>query len=387
MTTPRLVSAALVAGLLAAAVSAAAVQEQSPDVPPARRTSPRPGAAPRAASRTTSPSPAEASARAELEDLRAALESAVGRTRHPAPLGPAAAGRVYVLHDYGAMIVLAPRTLATRRVVVRHVPRPSPVPPAVAVPMPVDPFEMVLDLSDIQRELERQMAAQAMAVGETEAQRDWTRAREDEVRRYVRLVEEQAEAFRAEAERARQQAEREVRTRLAPLPPPAVPSPENAISADPASEAPTVSPTVSAALVMPPVPPVPPVAPVAEPESPEPPEPPDALDVPPPWRFWFAPGLEVEAGPGGTDPDDVDAAVSAVRESLASGLASYRRPLSALAAEESVAVAVDFVADRILRTPPVRTLLVRVRAGDLRDRQAGRITLTEFRRRLDFGEN
>jgi hypothetical protein len=135
------------------------------------------------------------------------------------------------------------------------------------------------------------------------------------------------------------------------------------------------------------MPPVPPVAPVAEPESPEPPEPPDALDVPPPWRFWFAPGLEVEAGPGGTDPDEVDAAVSAVRESLASGLASYRRPLPSLAPEESVAVAVDFVADRVLRAPPLRTLLVRVRAGDMRDRQAGRITLTEFRRRLEFGEN
>jgi hypothetical protein len=35
----------------------------------------------------------------------------------------------------------------------------------------------------------------------------------------------------------------------------------------------------------------------------------------------------------------------------------------------------------------LRTLLVRVRAGDMRDRQAGRITLTEFRRRLEFGEN
>ena len=49
-------------------------------------------------------------------------------------------------------------------------------------------------------------------------------------------------------------------------------------------------------------------------------------------------------------------------------------------------VAVDFVPDRLFRKPPARTLLVRVRARDLEDRQAGRLTAAELRQRLEFAE-
>src|SRR6185295_557676 len=81
------------------------------------------------------PKPAPAP-RTELEDLRAALEAAMGQAGRIRLAAPARnTGRVYRLKDYGAVIVLAPRALPARRLVVRGGPaapgrapsaRPSP---------------------------------------------------------------------------------------------------------------------------------------------------------------------------------------------------------------------------------------------------------------------
>jgi hypothetical protein len=181
---------------------------------------------------------------------------------------------------------------------------------------------------------------------------EWTRASEDEMRRSLRLVEQQAEAFRQEAERARQDAERDVRIRLAPSPAVEVPEP--------------------------------PEAPAA-PEAPESPP-------PPPWLFWFDSGPSAGApGPPGGSADgpparDLTAVIAEAREQLASALASYAHPIAGLGADESVTVAVDFVADPPRRAGPARTLLVRLRAADLRERQAGRLSAGELRSRLEFDE-
>jgi hypothetical protein len=118
-------------------------------------------------------------------------------------------------------------------------------------------------------------------------------------------------------------------------------------------------------------------------DVPLPPEPPDA---PPPWRFWF----DVTDDPGppdATDAADADAVVTAVRERVVAGLEAYRRPLASLRAEDFVTVAVDLVPDVLLRARPARTLLVRVRAGDLQERRTGRLSAADFRKRVEFEEN
>jgi hypothetical protein len=323
---------------------------------------------------TAAAKPAAASPRAELDDLRTSLETAIGRPgRVRLAAGARTAGRVYRLKGYGAVIVLAPRALPARPFVVRRgrpeVPGgfpPANAPgPRVVITMPEGTFELgPLDLGDLEREMEAQMAAQAAALREMEtAQIEWTRAHEEEIREHLRVVEQQAEAFRLEAERARRKAEREVRIRLAP------PTP-----------------------VAPPVPPAPPAAPVAPPRpdeaffTPEMPLLPEPPDAPPPWRFWFD-VTDADEGPDATDAADVEAVVTAVRERVVAGLEAYRRPLASLRAEDFVTVAVDLVPDVLQRARPVRTLLVRVRAGDLQERRAGRLSVADFRKRVEFEEN
>lgn len=298
--------------------------------------------------------------RTDLDDLRSSLEAAVARSGRPGFFHPAhAAGHAYRLKGYGAIIVLAPRAFPRQREVVRRVkPAPSRHPahvvdgdPRIVIEVPDGTFDVAIpDLVDLQRQMEAHMALQAAAIREMESTQPlWTRGREEELRTRLRLVEEQAEAFRLEAERARRQMEREVWTRLAP---PALPA------------------------HIPPPAPIPPLPAVA-PDVPEPPEPP-----PPPWRFWF----DVEGGPQATETDP-EAFVAAVREAVAAGLESYRRPLSSLGPDDVVTVAVDFVPDRLFRKPPTRTLLVRARARDLKERQAGRLTAAALRQRLEFEEN
>ncbi|HEU0109110.1 MAG TPA: hypothetical protein VFT38_23195, partial [Vicinamibacteria bacterium] len=239
----------------------------------------------------------------------------------------------------------------------------------VVITVPEGTFDVGIDLGDLEREMEVQMAAQAAALRDMEsAQQEWTRARVEEMRQHMRLVEDQAEAFRLEAERARRKAEREVRTRLAPPPTPAAP--------------PVPVP------VPPPVPAVP-EGPIVDLEVPAPPEPPDA---PPPWRFWFDVTEESETPdgpdrPDGMDARDADALVATVRERLVAGLAGYPRPLASMRPEEFVTVAVDLVPDLFLRSRLTRTLLVRVRAGDLQEHRAGRLSGPELRKRVEFEEN
>jgi hypothetical protein len=308
---------------------------------------------------------------------------------------------VYRLKGYGAVIVLAPRALPAPRLVVRRSrpgsPRaatpPSAPGPRVVITVPEGTFDIgPIDLGDLEREMEIQMAAQAAALREMEStQREWTRADEEMVREHLRLVEQQAEAFRREAERARRKAEWEVRTRLAP-PPPAVPAvvatpPDPVAPVAPKMPPAPMTPVVPAAPASPPAPPavMEPVSdgPVFVPDISAPPEMPEA---PPPWRFWFDVTEESDR-PDGADNADTEAVVTSVRERVVAGLDGYRRPLASLRREDFVTVAVDLVPDVLLRARPARTLLVRVRAGDLQDRRTGRLSADEFRKRVEFEEN
>jgi len=337
-----LVSALAVAGL--AAVAGPLFAQAAPAAPSPPAPARAPAARPRARAATAA-STGEDSPRAELERLRSTLEAAIAR---PGPAGffnVAASGQVYRLKGYGAVIVLSPRRLPMPRVVLHKRVVPRLAPPQVTVDVDAE-VSGPMDLAQFERDLETQMAAQAAALREMEqVQSEWTRASADEVRRSLRQVEDQAEAFRQEAERARQEAERDVRTRLSP-PAPAAEAPE------------------------------PPEAPLP-PEMPEPP--------PPPWRFWF------DAGPGSGPPEagspgDAKSAIADARQQLAAALSSYAGPIAALGRDESISVAVDFVAAPPRRTSPTRTLVVRVRAGDLRDRQAGRLSAADLRNRLEFDE-
>ena len=341
--------------------------------------------------------PAAANGHAELEALRAALERAVGRAVGGAVLPVShAPGHAYHLKGYGAVIVLSPRPLAARRVARRVVrgdaARSAEVARAFAearrqfaqnlaelqqeglaqveVPM--------IDVGDLEREMELQMAAQAEAMRQLEAdQQEWTRQREEVLRRQIRMVEDQAEAFRVAAERARLEAERSVRERLTPRAPRVVVAPAPpAAPAVPVVPAPAVPPVAAVpAVASPPAAPAPPGI-----AAPMPPEPPDA--PPPPWRFWF----DVSSEDDEAEPAAPASVMAAARDGLAAGLESYARPLASLGPDEFVSVAVDFVADRAPRARATRTLLARVRVRDLSDHQAGRLSAADLRRRIEYDE-
>ena len=205
------------------------------------------------------------------------------------------------------------------------------------------------------------MAMQAAALREMEStQQLWARGHEEELREHLRLVEQQAEAFRLEAERARRQMEREVWTRLAP------PAPSGRAPAPVAPRVPPAAPARAACRRAP---------------SRGSPEPPDAA----------APAVAILVRRGGRARDHGDGS-RRLRGRRPRGGGRGPRVLSPPARRRCgpktcVTVAVDFVPDRLFRKPPTRTLLVRVRARDLQERQAGRLTAAELRQRLEFEED
>jgi hypothetical protein len=168
-----------------------------------------------------------------------------------------------------------------------------------------------------------------------------------EIEAYMRLVHEQAEAFAAEAERARRESERVLWNRLGQQPPgPA------------AAGAPATASTGS--------------APALPPDS--------APAVLPPWTHWIDPIDDATPDPQGLI-QGVGAAVTSVLETQGSRLRM-------LSPQEVIAVAIDFVpATRVgTRARPARTLMVRVKKADIDQRAAGEITPAEFRKRVELVE-
>jgi hypothetical protein len=176
--------------------------------------------------------------------------------------------------------------------------------------------------------------------------------------RDIESLQEEAETFRREAERAMEKAERDVLVRLR--------VPQGAL--------PPVPPR-------PPAVEVPPPPPVEAPAPPAPPAPVVAPDPPAPgaqrWIFRFDDGLKE-----GVAPETV---LADVRRAIVSGLGGYRGALAGLGPEESVVVAVDFM-PRMADRSGARTVVARARKKDLVAHRAGRLSAAALRARVEFDE-
>jgi len=176
------------------------------------------------------------------------------------------------------------------------------------------------------------------------------------IQEQVEALQREAETAQREAERALEKVERNIRIRMVP------------------------SPAFPAHPPQPPAAPEGPAAPEAPVAPPMPEELVPGLPPPPPWRFWF------ETGDDRT-PDrviaDVQAAVTTVLETQGTRLRT-------VPPDELILVAVDFLPTRgfDFDTPPgrERSLVVKVRKRDLVDRNAGKISAEELRRRIDYAQ-
>jgi len=290
--------------------------------------------------------------RGDLSMMEAALEKAVRQVSlaSAAPFfGESASCRGYRLQGYGAVFVVPPRLVPRRGSVAGVAPAAGAAGKAGVAAAPAgdknqDPMDQIL----LQLRAEQQRLGAEMDRGTPTSQASRA-ARERE----LRAMEERVEALQREAERARREAEqafaevaREARKRAAA-----------------ASSAGAPSRTEPQATG------------VAAP----------AADVPPPllapWRFWFGNGPE-------SDPRAPDRVVSDVRAAVAKTLESYGAGLHGVPANEFLVVAVDFVTpwgfDDSVR--PERTLIVRVRKGELDKGAAGSLPQEEVRKRIEFVE-
>ena len=155
------------------------------------------------------PAPAPRPARAALEGLQASVEKAVARASRPAGFLFGRPSRAYHLKGYGAVVVLAPRALPRQR-------------------GPAGPRAQDRAFLDMMRDLERSVGevhdpVQRRRLEETLAAlreglpaggRRPPRPRAILVPGDIEDLQEEAEAFRREAEQAMQKAERDVMIRL-----------------------------------------------------------------------------------------------------------------------------------------------------------------------------
>lgn len=305
-------------------------------------------------------SPATASAapaaprvsRAELDGIRGALEAAVSSVSRPAGLVMGRQSRAYHLKGYGAVIVLAPRALPrVRRLEHRR--------------RTADFDEAMRDVEHSIAEV-RDPAARARLRETLSALRHGSpvmmlppRAPRPRIDRpappEIEFLQEEAEAFRREAERMMEKAERDIIVRLRlsddalpALPPPAPRPPP------PAPAAPRIAPLPETRAV-PPLPAAPP-APLTPPVAPAPPAPPST-----------------------------EAILADVRRAIVSGLAGYRGELARLGPEEYVVVAIDFVPGPADGSAP-QTVVARARKRDLADHRAGRLSASAFGARVEFDQ-
>jgi hypothetical protein len=166
---------------------------------------------------------------------------------------------------------------------------------------------------------------------------------------HMRLVNQQAFAFAAEAERARQEAERAIWIRLGQQPP----------SPDAPGAVPSTNVSASAGAPPPDV----------------------AGQVVPPWVLWTNDPIE--------DPTpDPQAVIQGVGAAVTSVLEAHGARLRILAPQEVVAVAIDFIPATRMGQPArtARTLVVRARKADIDLRAAGQISPAEFRKRVELVE-
>jgi len=324
------------------------------------------------------PSDPRADVRPEIDAFAAALDRAVRRVSRPAwVIGASSVSpRGYHLPGVGAVFVLPPRALPARRT------RTGDPRAARALAEAVNSLQESLQRVD-SPELRRRIRLSLETLKQTQSDLRRTGHQsvhvligpddvpqpeplplpelERDFERHVQAMHHQADAFRREAARAAQEAERELRERLGE---PLLPEPPSA------PEVPEAS--------LPPAPAAPAKAPVA-PAAPAPP--------PPPWQFWFEADEPAEVG-------DPEVTVREVRSAVYGVLEAQGPRLRRLRPEESVVVALDFVDARAGASRaalagasrPQRTLVLRVRKKDIDERVAGRLAAEEFRQRVEVAE-
>jgi hypothetical protein len=285
-------------------------------------------------------------AREDLERFEWALDRAVRKVSRPsaAPiLGGAEACRGYHLRGFGALFVLAPRALPLRHRSAHESPSTPPAPaaaaPAAAAPAPLAAPPAGMVTLDADR-------GKASGPGDKGAARADLLALEAQ----VAALQRAAETTREEAEVALEETSRELHRRL-------------------------ISSTLGAP---------PPLLPLAPPLPPPSGEAAGTRSLPPPpvppWRFWF----ESEEQEESRTPERV---VLEVRSAVTDVLESHG-PTLHLRPDEFVVVVTDFLSRSAFatRTRPARTLVVRVRKGELEDRAAGKLASDELRRRIEYSE-
>lgn len=273
--------------------------------------------------------------REDLERFEWALDRAVRKVSRPsaAPiLGGAEACRGYHLNGYGALFVLAPRALPLRHRTAQEPPPPPGVPDAAAPP------------PRARTEKLEATRGKAGGPGGKEGGREDLQALEAQ----VAALQQAAETTREEAEVALEETSRELYRRL-------------------------LTPTLGGPppLLAAPVPPAP-VEAVGSGQLPPP--------AVPPWRFWFEREEQEE-------PRSPERVLLEVRSAVTDVLESHG-PALRLGPEEFVVVVADFLSRSAFatRTRPARTLVVRVRKGELVDRAAGKLASDELRRRIEYSE-
>jgi hypothetical protein len=295
-------------------------------------------------------------ARVALEQLEVELDDAVAQVSRPSAglvVGRMEGARGYQLPGYGAVFVLAPRSLphAHREVVFWS----RTVLPPGAQDVAVEPDEQDLLLAPPSPDATAPAPRPPKTKGRRIAPLDPAQTRE------LAEIEAQVQAFQREAEEARQAAERdldrltrEFQVMLAPPSPPGVRAP-----APPAPPAPATRVAVDA-----PPTPQPPLAPVPP--------------LPPPWRFWFDAREAQDERP----PERV---VADVRAAVVNALEAHGPELRGLRPEEFISVAVDFLPGGmfVAQARPTQTIVVRARVRDLDERAKGQLSPDELRGRIE----
>ena len=286
-----------------------------------------------ALSAAASAAPPEApSRRAELDALQSTVEAAVMKVSRPAGLMFGRQSRAYHLQGYGAFVVLAPRALPRN-------PRVAGAEARAFADLVRRLEESVGEVRDPAERRRLQEMVAALRAGGPPAPPTIV-ARRAHPPRDAASMQETAEAFRREAERAMERAERDVRVRLR--------LPED--GREPLPSEPVIAP-------VPPAPPMPP--------------------APPGWSFAFDEPLVDEIAP--------ERVVADVRGAIVAGLGAYRGALTVLGPDEFVVVAVDFVPRMADHARP-RTVVARVRKRDLAEHRAGRLTAEALHARIAFDE-
>jgi len=326
---------------------------------------------------------APAQLRSELRTLGARLDGAVRRVSRVSYLAPSATTRSYLMPGIGVVFVLPPRALPVSSP--RHLDSPAlralvdasrPIEQSLkSVRSPEERARLEQSLQSL-REAQAQlrqssgfalqmrsgpegevtvqtMTLQPDSAALAEAQQVFDRADQEglgDLERQFREMLARAQQFRSEAEKARAEAELQLRHRLqerGEVPPPA--------------------------------------APAKPPEAPPPPalEASEGLELPPapPWEIFF----------DFAEPQDTrtpEAVIQEVRQAVVGTLAAQGGGLSGVGPEEQVVVAVDFLPPLRTGLPsaPERTLVIRVPKKDLDDVQARRLSRQDFQKRVQVSE-